>query len=86
MEWDKFSEGASVGFDNFIEVAKGEKTSLLLCRTLKIILQRIKLNSTSKPSYIKLGFEAIYYAIFLRILIILPKQIYNSNAITVTLS
>ncbi|EEK46373.1 hypothetical protein bcere0001_6760 [Bacillus cereus m1293] len=25
MEWDKFSEGASVGFDNFIEVAKGEK-------------------------------------------------------------
>ena len=45
-----------------------------------------KINSTSKPSYIKLGFEAIYYAIFLRILIILPKQIYNSNAITVTLS
>lgn len=42
MEWDKFSEGASVGFDNFIEVAKGEKTSLLLCRTLKIILQRMK--------------------------------------------
>ena len=34
MDWNKFSEGASVGFDNFMDVTKGEKTSLLLCRIL----------------------------------------------------
>ena len=25
MDWNKFSEGASVGFDNFMDVTKGEK-------------------------------------------------------------
>ena len=40
MDWNKFSEGASVGFDNFMDVTKGEKTSLLLCRILRIILTK----------------------------------------------
>ena len=74
MDWNKFSEGASVGFDNFMDVTKGEKTSLLLCRILHHFnKKRVKTKYNIKTKLYGAWFFNCVISILLKVLVTLPK-------------
>ena len=75
MDWNKFSEGASVGFDNFMDVTKGEKDIITAMQDIKdhFNKKRVKTKYNIKTKLYGAWFFNCVISILLKVLVTLPK-------------